>query len=74
MLIFNVLYVEKYKMVIYTKLRSKALQETSLSRRIKMKKRLLSIMLTVIMGATLLVGCGGNSSKGSVQPKQNQGN
>ena len=30
-----------------------------------MKKRLLSIMLTVIMGATLLVGCGGNSSKGS---------
>ncbi|WP_278599580.1 hypothetical protein [Clostridium tertium] len=28
-----------------------------------MKKRLLSIMLTVIMGATLLVGCGGNSSK-----------
>lgn len=31
-----------------------------------MRKRLLGIMLTVIMGATLLVGCGGNSSKGSV--------
>ncbi|WP_353960922.1 sugar ABC transporter substrate-binding protein [uncultured Clostridium sp.] len=29
-----------------------------------MRKRLLSILLTMVMGTTLLVGCGGNSSKG----------
>lgn len=65
MLIFNVFYMEMYGSIGYTNPKSKALQKTHYTRRKKMRKRLLSILLTVVTATTLLVGCGSNSSQGS---------